>query len=378
MRLRRIACLLLVVGMAGGSNFGWGRDAPTLDSGTPDLGNRRPAKTGRGGGSTPVHLRSALDIIPGGETINEAIPIATLPFAAAGETCAHYDDYDESCEYASTSPDVVYSFTPLSNMFLDIDLCGSSYDTKVFVMDADLNVLACNEDYYAPNDPCGTYVSRLKGAEVPGGQTIYIVIDGYGGACGEYEIAVTEFIPCELTCSGDIIEGEPTLSNNYVDSFNGGCNSPGSVPAIMSLQGDLNGELSFCGVSGYYGNSQSFRDTDWFAITLGPTGKVTWTLNAEQTIFAYVLELECPDPGVYGVAVGGPCATGGLIIVGDPGDHIGLWVAPPGYSPPLGMVGNEFNYEFTLSGLSPHQVVAVETVNWGTVKSRYRKLSSIR
>ncbi len=54
------------------------------------------------------------------------------------------------------------------------------------------------------------------------------------------------------------------------------------------------------------------------------------------------------------------------------GQSIGLWVASPVYPPPLGMTGNEYHYEFTLTGLSPHQAVAVEPISWGTMKSLYR------
>ena len=142
--------------------------------------------------------------------------------------------------------------------------------------------------------------------------------------------------------------------------------------ANKTLLWDAAGNLSFCGVSGVYGTTAEYRDTDWFAITLGPTGEVVWYLNAEQATLGYVIALDCPNPGVYGLAIGGPCETGGLSIIGTPGQNIGLWIAPPVYSPPFGMVGTEYDYEFTLSGLSPHQAVAVESVNWGSMKSQYR------
>jgi hypothetical protein len=183
---------------------------------------------------------------------------------------------------------------------------------------------------------------------------------------------VTEYLPCELVCTGEVTEGEPTLTAGYFDRFNSGCNAEMTIPPVTILQADAQGKLNFCGVSGFYGTTTEYRDTDWFAITLGATGEAVWRLDAEQVTLGYVIELACPDPGVYGLAIGGPCESGGLSIIGAPGQSIGLWVAPPVYTPPLGMIGNEYNYEFTLSGLSPHRAVAVEPISWGTMKSLYR------
>ena len=52
----------------------------------------------------------------GGETIADAVPIGSLPFSDTGATCDNVDDYDEACPYGSTSPDVVYAFTPAADM----------------------------------------------------------------------------------------------------------------------------------------------------------------------------------------------------------------------------------------------------------------------
>ena len=70
----------------------------------------------------------------GGEDMASAVPIDEMPFNDTGNTSDNLDDYDEICPYGgSISPDVVYSYTPLNDEVLTIDLCGSSYDTKVYV-----------------------------------------------------------------------------------------------------------------------------------------------------------------------------------------------------------------------------------------------------
>ena len=125
----------------------------------------------------------------GGDTCETATEIASLPYSDTGTTDGYENDYDEVCPYAgSISPDVVYSYTPAADEFIDIDLCTSLYDTKVYVY-ADECVsppIACNDD------GCGDdgYKSALYGVGLTGGTTYYIVIDGYGDAEGTYSLEI--------------------------------------------------------------------------------------------------------------------------------------------------------------------------------------------
>ncbi len=99
-------------------------------------------------------------------------------------------------------------------VYVDIDLCCSSYDTKVYVYDAGLNLIACNDDFYF-GAPCGVYVSKLENIPFAAGGTYYIIIDGYGEASGAYVLDITGFVPCVVTCpAGGYPEGEPPLVPN--------------------------------------------------------------------------------------------------------------------------------------------------------------------
>ena len=92
----------------------------------------------------------------GGETIATAIPVPGLPFNDTGFTCDNLDDYDESCPSASVSPDVVYSYLATADGAITIDLCSSTYDTKVFVYENSYTPgvpYACNDDFYV-GAPC--------------------------------------------------------------------------------------------------------------------------------------------------------------------------------------------------------------------------------
>ena len=150
-----------------------------------DLGNQRAAKS-------DLHVLSnpARDDRDGGETIADAVLFTDLPFNDVGATCDNIDDYDETCPYTgSTSPDVVYSYTHYYDDNLTVDLCGSLYDTKTYVYDSSLNLVACNDDFYF-DSICGVYVSYIELLEVTGGETYYFVVDGYGGNVGSFDINV--------------------------------------------------------------------------------------------------------------------------------------------------------------------------------------------
>lgn len=139
----------------------------------------------------------------GGDTVATATAISVLPFTGAGTTVGYVNDYDAVCPYPnSTSPDVVYSLVPCQTGSLDITLCAASdYDTKLYVVDAALNILACNDDF------CPGYVSELMAANgtavaVTAGVQYYVIVDGYGGDSGNYTIDITG-----MDCTTPVEEG---------------------------------------------------------------------------------------------------------------------------------------------------------------------------
>jgi len=125
-----------------------------------------------------------------GDTIETAFKILYFPFTDSMDTCPFLHDYDECCPYTgSMSPDVVYEYYCQNDRSIDIDLCASSYDTKVFVYEnAHGNLVGCNDDMLG----CGPsgYQSLLS-VELNAGNTYYIVIDGYGSDCGTYELYIS-------------------------------------------------------------------------------------------------------------------------------------------------------------------------------------------
>jgi len=320
-----------------------------------------------------IGANQASDGREGGETIADALPISSLPFTDTGATCDNIDDYDEVCPYSnSTSPDVVYSLVSSGEEMLYIDLCGSQYDTKAYVYDSGLNLVACNDDFYF-DDICGVYVSLVVVEYPLPGETYYIVIDGYGGDCGEYSLEVYDCPippPCDFVCPDEaLLEGEPELVDGYVDTHNGGCDS--DPPVFQDLFAPEGSDaLTICGDTGWWTNDGIWqRDTDWYRVVAGGE-EITWDAYAYHAMMDYAVMYldDCDNVATLPNQVG-PCVDGAVTIPTTPGEIVYLRVAPVDTEPPACSL--DYNhYIMWLSGVQA--VVPVEHKAWGTLKSLYR------
>jgi len=300
----------------------------------------------------------------GGETIATATVIASLPFSDTASTAGHINDYDWVCPYTgSTSPDVVYSLALATDKTITIDLCNSSYDTKVYVVqDAWSNVIYCNDDA-----GCGYsgYQSKLDAIALTVGHTYYIVVDGYGGSNGTYVLDVFEVEPCDLDCPpGAMVEGEPNCGPNYVDMYNGGCNS---TPFVFQ---DITGSspITMCGMSGtFLYNGLSYRDTDWYRLNVTTTSTISYCCEAEFPLLIFFINggtQNCLDYTILGSLTGSMCQQICLTFTVAPG-YYWLWAGPSVFTGvPCGA-----EYIMTIDGYNPS---AVENASWSTIKALYR------
>jgi len=205
------------------------------------------AKTGESIDNIKKHDQGI--ILQGGDIIEEATVIGMLPYTAFGTTAGYYDDYDEVCPYSSFSPDVAYSYTPFSDEVIDISLChpGTDYDTKLYVYE---NYWDPGYPYACVDDACPGYVSEIIDLYVYGGNTYYIVIDGYGGEFGDYELAVTTLTDIEYTYIRGDVDNDGDIDMDDVGYLNGylmgGPSPPYEVDGFYPAA-DVNGD---CSVSG--------------------------------------------------------------------------------------------------------------------------------
>ena len=302
----------------------------------------------------------------GGETAADALVIPGLPFTDTGNTSDNIDDYDEVCPYTgSTSPDVVYAFTPAYDIPVDIILCTSGYDTKVYLYE---NIVTPG-DYFACNDDeeCVLqYRSKLEWLELFAGNTYYIVVDGYGGDMGDYELEIREAEwDCYLPCPGGAAdEGEPALVVDYVDMYNGGCNSDPAV--FQPLEFPL-----LCGYSGWYPvGSDIYRDTDWFTIIAGIDGFITAQCESFESTYMYILlPTNCDETDVVYEAFC-ECYVPGVIEFAHPsGEEAWIWIGPAFDSTPEPWP-YEFRYVLYIDGYA--EPTATNKSSWGTIKNQFK------
>ncbi len=300
----------------------------------------------------------------GGDTFGTATVITDFPYQDGGATCGYADDYDEVCPYdGSTSPDVVY-LLPAENTVsvFSVDLCASSYDTKVYVYRTDtMALVGCNDDA-----GCGYsgYQSELQVTAEPG-ISYYIVIDGYGGACGTYDLVIHDILPCVVDCPpGAQQEGEPPCVDGYYDDYNGGCQYDMDWTLIQS-QGNNCGTMCARACTFLYEGAQ-YRDDDYYTLT-AEGGPVTVEGIAEfpfQLVLLYVADCSFPQ---YGVVQAPPCVPASLTHDFPAGTEVWILATPSVFS---GVP--ESDYRLEVCGIAEPAPVPLVARTWGGIKSVFR------
>lgn len=248
----------------------------------------------------------ATGTLPPGDDCAMALPL-TLPapndtVRLEGTTVGYLANYVDSCDFTSSAPDVIYSFTLTECRRMAFRLTGG--DMHISLWEAGqcgtINAFLCNDDqtYFdtlAWENPAlrGTGTISFCGGEIPAG-SYYIRVSRYGSSTtGLYQLTVFDYgaCPCEIVCDGgDALE---TTENRYDRTFftsdpDGGCNSE---PVVF---GAANCGTTVCGAAWTYqrvGTSlQGNRDTDWYLFTITDRKIVSVTLNAEFPAWVAVMD----------------------------------------------------------------------------------------
>ena len=280
--------LLFVSGIAvAGNSAGKATDLIDRDPGTPD---------GR----------------QGGEITSDAFVITSLPFAGTGNTSDNVDDYDEVCPYTgSTSPDVVYVYKPLEDESIDVNLCESGYDTKLYV----------------------------------------------------YEAQVIPGAPCLVFCPEDgVDEGEPPLAIDYNDQYNSGCD--GWPPVFQHIDFPV-----LCATSGaYLFQGELKNDSDWYSCLAAAPGWVSLTCFSEVDLHMSVLHVSECSSAAIALEVTCFCEDPGILEFYHPGGST-FWLQ---CRPAFQMIqGWEFNYLIYIEGIESGSV-PVDQASWGEIKTKFK------
>ena len=159
-----------------------------------------------------------------GDCIDEDVGALAPPFDVLGSTAGLTNSSSASCS-GLISPDYGVAWTPMIAGDYTISTAGSSYWSTVSVRDAtcDGAELDCGRGYYYGN------TGALVNVSLAAGQTVIIVVEGYGSEAGDFVLHVEEQQPvgdcCDGTgsCSNEAIEAcvcgnEPACCDNF-DSY---------------------------------------------------------------------------------------------------------------------------------------------------------------
>ena len=133
-----------------------------------------------------------------------ALTFASVPYTDSGTTQGRINNYSGSCTGA-TGRDVIYQFTPVVTQMYRISLCGSGYDTGLYLKTGGAcpgtTEVVCNNDY------CGAQSELL--ASLTAGTVYYIIVDGNGTAFGTYVLTVTAAPPGDNCANPRVVDALP-------------------------------------------------------------------------------------------------------------------------------------------------------------------------
>ncbi len=271
-------------------------------------------------------------------TCATATEIASLPFAATGTTTSCTRSYQAACSVSvphSGSKDRVYRYTPAVDELVSISLCGSSFDTLLYVFAGSCPAtpndpgapIACNDDGCFGSSPLA---SHLGDVFLQAGVTYFIVVDGFGSdSSGSYELSMWSTPACAACPPGGTPENEPDCGLDADglpgDTVNGGCNA--RVPAFTPIAAGQ----TICGTLGANPETGA-RDTDWYELELAQTRMVGFRVTAASRVQAGIVATggvpECALSGCFlGLAETSGCRPATVWSLLAPGTWW-LWTAP--------------------------------------------------
>ncbi|MDP8220364.1 MAG: carboxypeptidase regulatory-like domain-containing protein [Candidatus Stygibacter frigidus] len=151
-----------------------------------------------------------------GDTFTNPIMINAFPYFNSGDSSFYTDTYNVS----NPSPDVFFQFTTDTVLNIDIECCGSTFDTYLILFDDQQNVVAYNDDNCGPR----SWIGGGDGTIVQPG-TYVICLEGYWTSAGYYELNVGELMPPEFgNIDGTVFDSVTGLPIEGVTIYAGGLN----------------------------------------------------------------------------------------------------------------------------------------------------------
>jgi hypothetical protein len=145
-----------------------------------------------------------------------------------------------SCGNTGASPEKVFQWTPSVSGTATIQTCGAStnFDTVLYMRSGSCQAgsqVACNDDTSGCGSGAASNLASRITPTVTAGQTYYIVVDGYGGARGNFTLSVTPPAPpppsaCSSPTVIPALGGVFTGSTSGASTLSGTCATTNAAP----------------------------------------------------------------------------------------------------------------------------------------------------
>lgn len=221
-----------------------------------------------------------------GDGFNNPI-VANGPIVYGGSTTTCYTNQNAT----RGSVDVIFQYTPSAGTTAaSFESCGSSYDTYLYLLDANQVQLMSNDD------ACGLQ-SQILNYTVTPGTTYYLVLESFSTfTTGSFVISITETNPCpaptNVTSSGanctsiDLIWNNGGASNSYEVEYGAAGFAQGSGTVISSndTTETLSGLMAQTDYDVYVRGFCTSDTSAWFGpVTVSTTANITPVLAASAT-----------------------------------------------------------------------------------------------
>ncbi len=161
--------------------------------------------------------------------------------AQSGSSLQATNDGSATCGSSSTSRDVWYAYRPVSSATVNVNTCGSGFDTVLSVFTGacgGLTQVACNDDNASSggNNACGGGLSSGINVAMTAGTTYYIRVAGYQGAAGTFNIRAIGG-GGTIPAPNDACAARPGVGFGETPFNNTNCSTDGPSHALCNANG---------------------------------------------------------------------------------------------------------------------------------------------
>ncbi len=273
-----------------------------------------------------------------GDDCTDPIIVGSLPYSDLNQTnCGRGDFQNAGClGYYDGGEDIFYQFTLASDTCVEVTVDFKTTSWSGFLVDD-----SCPDDgtciFSIGNSATGV---KTSGALQLTAGTYYIMVDTWPSpnCVPDFDLFI-DIVDCPAACIVDcpptsIPEGEPACSTDYVDNFNGGCNSDPAVFSTIACGDTICGETGtflFIDTTVTPPDTLQYRDTDWYQFTLTAPKVITATGVAEVPLLMFLIDAgsgNCLDYTILTSGTADPCSTLTISAGLQPAGDYWLWVGP--------------------------------------------------